>query len=136
LPSIVARRFKRSRSALAFLAAVVALVSQIALGGTVPAQEVSDEQIAALNAIGISCDSSQPPGQGDASHHDHRPAPAICPISVALALPSVVLTPAPILPPPSAPIAYARAMERPPGRGPPPATSRVGVPRAPPAVSI
>ncbi len=96
-----------------FLTAVIALVSQL--------------------AVRVLCDGVAPAGNGDRTDHGHRPlAPAICPISVALALPSVVLTPVPVLPAPKQAAVYVTVLERPPGRGPPPATARVGLPRAPP----
>jgi hypothetical protein len=129
----VARRAAHPSTVLGFLTAVIALVSQLALGAVLPPDGPTPQQIAALNAVRVLCDGSQPADRGGKPGHGHRPmAPAICPISVTLSLPSVVLTPAPVLPAPSAPVLYARAVEQPPGRGPPPATARVGVPRAPP----
>jgi hypothetical protein len=129
----VAKRPAHPSSALGFLTAIIALVSQLALGGVLPSDGPSPQQIAALNAVLVLCDGSQPSDQGGKPDHGHRPlAPAICPLSVTLSLPSVVLTPAPALPAPSGPVLYVRAAERPPLRGPPPATARVGEPRAPP----
>ncbi len=115
------------------MAAVIALVSQLALGAVLPPDEPTPQQIAALNAVRVLCDGVAPSDRGGAPQQHHRHlAPAMCPIGATLSLPSVVLTPAPVLPAPSAAMRYARAPERPPGRGPPPATARVGVPRAPP----
>jgi hypothetical protein len=129
----VAQRAAHPRAFLGFLAAVLALVSQIAFGAVLPADEPTPQQIAALNAVRVLCDGVQPADHGGKTDHGHRPlAPAICPVGVALSLPGVILTPGPLLPAPSAAALYIRAVERPPGRGPPPATARVGVPRAPP----
>jgi hypothetical protein len=129
----VAKRAAHPSTVLGFLAAVIALVSQLALGAVLPTDGPTPQQIAALNAVRVLCDGSQPTDRGGRPDHGHRPlAPAICPISVTLSLPGIVLTPAPVLPAPPGPVLFARAVERPPGRGPPPATARVGVPRAPP----
>ncbi len=118
---------------LGFLAAVIALVSQLALGAALPADGPTPQQIAALNAVRFLCDGSPPSAPGGKPDHDHRPlAPAICPISVTLSLPSILPTPAPVLPAPLVAVPYVRRLDQPPGRGPPPATARVGVPRAPP----
>jgi hypothetical protein len=129
----VAKRASHPSALLGFLTAVIAMVSQLALGAVLPSDGPTTQQIAALNAVRVMCDSSQNSDRGGKRDHGHRPlAPAICPISVTLSLPSVLLTPAPALPTPSAPVLYVRAAERPPLRGPPPATARVGEPRAPP----
>jgi hypothetical protein len=129
----VAKRAAHPASFLGFLTAVIALVGQLALGAVLPADGPTPQQIAALNAVRVLCDGSQPGDPGGRRDHGHRPlAPAICPISVSLTQPSVLPTPAPALPTPSVAVLYARAAERPPGRGPPPPTARVGVPRAPP----
>ncbi len=129
----MAKRAAHPFAVLGFLTAVIALVSQLALGAVLPPDEPTPQQIAALNAVRVLCDGVQPTDPGDKSSHGHRPmAPAICPISVALSLPSVVLTPVPLLPAPPHSALYVVALERPPGRGPPPATARVGIPRAPP----
>ncbi len=129
----MAQRPAQPLAFLGFLTAVIALVSQLALGAVLPPDAPTPQQIAALNAVRVLCDGVAPAGHGDRTDHGHRPlAPAICPISVALALPSVVLTPVPVLPAPKQAAVYVTVLERPPGRGPPPATARVGLPRAPP----
>jgi len=129
----VAKRAAHPSTALGFLTAIIALVSQLALGAVLPLDGPVPQQIAALNAVRVLCDGSQPSDHGGKPDHGRRPlAPAICPISVTLSLPSVLLAPAPLLPTPSAPVLYVRAIERPPLRGPPHATARVGEPRAPP----
>jgi hypothetical protein len=118
---------------LGYLTAVIALVSQLSLGAVLLPDAPTSQQFAALEAANVFCDGNQTSDHGGKPEHNHRQqAPAICPISITLSLPSIVLTPTPILPAPSALVIDARALERPPGRGPPPATARVGVPRAPP----
>lgn len=92
---------------------------------------VDGQMVAALDAVAIFCTTPHLPDNG--GKPQHRPiAPAICPIGIALAMPSVVLTPTPALPLPPASVLSSSAKERPPGRGPPPATTRVSAPRAPP----
>jgi hypothetical protein len=114
------------------LLAMVALISQVAIGAMPHAGQASLAEIAAVDAVGILCSGAPPPPhQGDA-HHTHRPAPAICPIGVSLGLAIAVLTPAPLPPTPAAAVLWRVARARPPGRGPPPPATRVGAPRAPP----
>lgn len=118
---------------LRFLFAGIALVSQLALGAVVLPDNGPERTIAALNAARLLCDGNHPSDHGAPLSHKHPPAnPALRPISVALALPSVIVTAAPELPATSGSVLYVRANERPPGRGPPEATARVGAPRAPP----
>jgi hypothetical protein len=112
---------------------VIALVSQLSLGAVLLPDVLQQQQLAALEAASIFCDGNQTSNHGGKPDHNHRQqAPAICPISITLSLPSVVLAPAPVLPAPPSYVIYARALERPPGRGPPSPTARVGAPRAPP----
>jgi hypothetical protein len=128
----MSRRFRHLSGYLRFLLAGIALVSQLALGAVVLPDDAPQGAIAALAAASILCGGNHPSDQGPASHK-HQPAnPALCPISVALALPSVIPTPTPELPGSSNSVLYLRTLERPPGRGPPAATARVGAPRAPP----
>jgi hypothetical protein len=128
-------RFRHLSGYLRFLLAGVALVSQLALGAMVLPDDAPQGAIAALAAASILCGGNHPSDHGPAPHK-HQPAnPALCPISVALALPSVIATPAPDLPASSNSVLYLRIEERPPGRGPPAATARVGAPRAPPLMA-
>lgn len=129
----MARRFRHPSGFLSFLLACIALVSQLALGGVVLPDESPQGAIAALDAASILCGGNHPSGNGGPASHRHQPAnPALCPISIALALPSVIPTFAPELPVSSHSVLYLTTKERPPGRGPPAATARVGAPRAPP----
>ncbi len=114
-----------------FLAALLALVGQLALGGTVPPDDAASGRLAALDAVSILCVGRHAP-DGQAPHRHGAADLALCPLSITLAVPGC------ILPPASPPLPARRcgigggSMERPPGRGPPPATARVGRPRAPP----
>lgn len=113
------------------MAALVALVSQLALGAVVLPDARTDPR-AVLASVGILCDGATPPLPGAPAHRHHAADPALCPLATALALPSVVITPAPVLPPPRSAAVIVASRDRPPGRGPPPATGRDGFPRAPP----
>ncbi len=127
--------FRHLCGPVSFVVAVVALVSQLALGAMVLPDNTLPDVAGAIDAVGILCAGSPTPdhGPGQRDGHTHRPAaPAICPIGAALALPSIVPAPLPVLPAPPAAILVSRTHERPPGTGPPPPTARVGIPRAPP----
>ncbi|HEY6440488.1 MAG TPA: hypothetical protein VIY55_10745 [Acetobacteraceae bacterium] len=128
----MSRRLRHRPGFLGLLIAGIALVSQLALGAILPTDDALAEQAAAaFNAVAIFCAAPQSPDHNKSSKHQPAP-PLLCPASTALALPGVVLTPAPLLPPPPASVLSSGARERPPGRGPPPASARVGPPRAPP----
>jgi len=116
---------------IGLLLAVVALVSQLALGAVV-AEDVSPAALLALDDVSLLCSGAAP---DQAPAHRHQSADfSLCPLSVALALPAVVPVPAPVFPAPRA-VLVVRQDERPPGRGPPPRTARVGAPRAPPFIA-
>ena len=134
LPPMASRPARRARVAidLGFLAALLALVSQLALGAMVLPDPASPDQLAALDAVSILCTGLPSSDNGGTAPHRHHAADlALCPLTVTLALPAVILTPSPALPPPPSVLAF-RTRERPPGRGPPLPTARVGAPRAPP----
>jgi hypothetical protein len=129
----MSRRFRHLLGYLSFLLAAIALVSQLALGAMVLPDDDARGAIAALDATVILCGADHPSGHtGPASHKHQHAAPALCPISIALALPGVITTSAPELTTIYESVLFLRARERPPGRGPPEATARVGAPRAPP----
>ncbi|HEX3349656.1 MAG TPA: hypothetical protein VHS58_16305 [Acetobacteraceae bacterium] len=123
-------RLRQVSDAFRSAAVLVALVSQLALGAMV----LPDIDAAtASDAVAIFCTGTTAPDPGAPSGHAHWPAPpALCPLGIALALPSIVPTPAAILPLRTAAVLVVRPQERPPGRGPPAPTARVGIPRAPP----
>jgi hypothetical protein len=104
----------------------------LALGAVVlPDASASRSGLATLQAVSVLCMGHHAPGQGDTAPHRHVSDPALCPLSVALAVPGAILTPFLTLPAPSSVVA-SRIRTRPPGRGPPPETARVGKPRGPP----
>jgi hypothetical protein len=116
-----------------FLIAGLALVSQLVLGTLVLPEDTPSGRLAALKAVSLICVGKAAPSRDRPPRHTHRAAdPAICPLSVALALPGVVLAPAPVPPAPSRALLPNRTWTGPPSRGPPPLTARVGLPRAPP----
>ncbi len=133
------RPFRRVPLILArygFLAALAALVVQLALGSMVPPDDAATSQLAALDAVSILCagrHATDPAGQ--APHRRHAADLALCPLGSALALPGCILPAATPLPPARCRAVDGGSRERPPGRGPPPATARVGAPRAPPVTA-
>lgn len=128
----MSHRAGRHPNLLGLLLAWIALVSQLALGAVLPTDDaLAGQAAAAFNAVAIFCAAPQSPDHGKPAK-SRPPAPMLCPASMALALPAVVLTRSPRLPPPPASVLSSGAQERPPGRGPPLATALVGRPRAPP----
>lgn len=130
------RRFRHRPGLFDFLIATIALVSQIALGTLVPPDRSAQQQLAAFAAISAFCEGGHAADHHVPAPHRHRPAdPAVCPLSIALALPGFILSPAPVLPASHESVLLFRTRDKPPGRGPPPATAHVGAPRAPPALT-
>ncbi len=125
------RRFHTIRRPPLLLAALLAMLVQLVLGGAASGGP-SPAQLAALDAASILCTGAPPADHGP--RHRHPPAPALCPAAVALAQPAVLPAPAPVPAPVSVAMA-SHAGERPPGRGPPHASARVGRPRAPPSLA-
>ncbi len=117
------------------LVAVVALASQLALGSVVLPDEAAarDQSVATLDALTILCDAAGPASPGQPPRHQHHPDCALCPLSVALALPAVVLTSEPALPPPSSRLADGAALP-PPARGPPAQPRHTPPSRGPPVL--
>ncbi len=128
LPLICHRH--RAFAAIGLLAAVLALISQIASGAVMGPGEASNAR-STLAAVSVLCVGTPAGGPGGTRHHPRAPGCALCPFDVALASPAYVLTPAVVLPrlPPAITMRIAAP---PPARGPPPPTARVGKPRAPP----
>ena len=70
------------------LIALLALVSQVALGAVVLPDEASarDQSAATLDAVSILCDGAAPaPRDRAPAHHRHDPECALCPLCIALA---------------------------------------------------
>ncbi len=128
---------RRSGGLPGLLLAVLALVSQLALGSIVLPDDASAQErsVAALEALSVLCDSSVPTSPDQApTHHRHSPDCAICPLSVALAMPAVVLASGPELPPRSSRLA-TRASLPPPARAPPGQPRYTPPSRGPPVLS-
>ncbi len=122
------------RSPVGLVLAVLALVSQMALGAMVLPDAAQARQASALDALSVMC------GGAPQGHVDHAPgAPrrhhaaevALCPLSGALAGQAVVMAPAPVLP---ALGLVARPVWRmvDGARGPPLRVARPGFARGPP----
>ena len=119
----------------AWLLCTLALVSQLALGAVVVPDSLTAnaaDQLAALDAAIVDCAPGGLPSDTPALPHNHQDA-ALCPLSVALSLPSVILTPAPELPAPAA-LRVALGTVPPPARAPPSRLAEVHYPRGPPSL--
>jgi hypothetical protein len=126
------RRTWRPPHLAGLLVAVLALVSQLALGAMVLPDDDPQAQLDALSALTVLCRTGVPATDRDQAPLHHRRAdPALCPLSVALALPGVILTPAPVLPSLVA-LLTLRAMGPPPARAPPSSVPDAAFPRGPP----
>ncbi len=115
-----------------FLVALLALISQLALGAAVLPDHAPADGVAALAAAMVDC-APGAPAAPPPTHHQ-QDGSALCPLSVALALPSVILTPAPILPAPL-PMMAMRTASRPQARAPPNRVLIAAFPRGPPALA-
>lgn len=119
------------------LLAVLALVSQLALGAVVLPDPASaqEQSVAALDALSILCNSASPtaPGEGPRHHRQDRDC-VPCPLAVSLALPAAVLASGPELPPPSSQLADSVSLP-PPARGPPAQPRQTPPSRGPPVLS-
>ena len=134
---IASRPVRRLRWVLdrGLMVALLALVGQLAIGAVVLPDSDTADALNRLDAVSILCSGLPASDDGGAApHHHHACDLALCPMTLALAAPSVVLTPAPVLPAPK-PVSVFPSRERPPGRGPPAASARVGEPRGPPVLA-
>lgn len=117
------------RRLLGLLAAVIGLVSQLALGSmALPDAPGAADRLA---AVSVMCRTGQTKPPEPARHAPHQ---AICPLSVALALPSVVPAPPPVLPFPAIDAAVRAAFVAQP-RAPPVRATIAAQPRGPPTLS-
>ena len=118
------------------LLAVLAVVSQLALGSVfLPDEASAQQQVAALDALSVLCDSTTPIlPSGQPAHQRHSHGGPLCPLSVTLALPAVVLASAPDLPLPQGRSAGQSALP-PPSRGPSTQPRYALLPRGPPALT-
>ncbi len=97
------------------------------------AEPVRAERVA-LSAAGVLCSSGNVPADGHRRPQHHRLDLALCPAIMALELPSSILAPTLLSPPPAVRLVL-RVFERPVGRAPPGPVMRVGSPRGPPAAA-
>jgi hypothetical protein len=118
------------------LLAVLALVSQLALGAIVlpDVAEAQEQSVAALDAISVLCQSPTPALPDRAPAHHHCPDCALCPLCVALAMQGVVLASGPEMPPPSCQ-SVSRVALPPPARAPPAQPHTTPLPRGPPVLT-
>ncbi len=110
--------------------AVLALVSQLALGAIVVPDRAVAGPRAALNAMSVMCRGGE---RHQPVHHQHTTDPALCPLSVALALPSVVPLATPVVPVPLR-VAVRYDWAVPAARGPPSRPVRIAYARGPPTL--
>lgn len=108
------------------LLAMLALVSQLTLGGLVPASDGSGAD-ARLQQVAVLCGAATGHAAPDRRHSGR----AACTTELALELPAVILMPAPALPAP-VPAMASRDVLLPPARAPPAAFGWALHARAPP----
>ncbi len=117
---------------LGLVLAVLALVSQLALGAMVLPDAAQARQARALDALSVMCGGAAPGRQDQAPRrHHHAAEVALCPLSGALAGQAVVVAPAPLLPAPALVALAVWRMALAP-RGPPGRVARPGFARGPP----
>lgn len=118
------------------LLAMLALVSQLALGSLAPVDADADGQRAELAALTMLCRTTLVIGSHDpaAPHHHRLPDYAPASLAAALDLPCLVAAPAPVLPAPSSG-ARLRLVSLLSARGPPSHQSHLGFPRGPPVLA-
>ena len=129
---MMARRFRHRSGVMGLLVAVVAMVSQLALGAMVLPDDRPADPVAALTALSVLCQAGHPAG-GRPAPARRAPQAAVCPLGVTLASPAVIVGPAPALPAPPAELALRAA---PPPAGAPPALAvTAAYPRGPPVLA-
>jgi len=129
------RRYRYCPGIPGYLIAMIALVSQLALGAMVLPDDSAGMEIATLDAVSILCGQNHAHGDDNLPPEKHRPVDlALCPLSATLALPAIILTLTPVLQACPGCVLSIGIDYKPPGRGPPLATARVGAPRAPPSI--
>jgi hypothetical protein len=115
--------------------AVLALVSQLALGAMLLPDDPPQRQQSALDAISVMCSSTAPMlPDHRVPHHRHVPDCAPLPLGVALALPAFMPMSPPALPGPLA-ARMQRRVSAASARGPPSHYSHIGFPRGPPTLA-
>ena len=132
--SLGSARTRLSMPVVRALIALVALVSQLALGSLVLPDQASARSMAEVRSATVLCKSS-PPGQRLPSHQQRHPTQeTACLLDGALELPAVILISAVILPPPRLPIT-GQPIGLPPARAPPSAVRWMQRARGPPTLA-
>ncbi len=131
----VASSVRSQSRAHGLLLAMLALVSQLALGLLAPVDADADGQRSELAAFTVLCQTPlEDRGSVPASHHHRAPDYAPSTAAAALDLPCFVAVPAPVLPAPSSGTTL-RLVSLLSARGPPSHTSHLGFPRGPPVLA-
>jgi hypothetical protein len=123
---------QRRTSASGLFFALLALVTQLAFGATVPNVEAT--QISALVAVANAttiCHAHEPSDQTPSAPHNPADC-AICPLCGSLSVPALAIAFGPVLPRPRITVA-APAVILPPATAPPAIRVQAHKPRAPPA---
>lgn len=127
----LSRRFRRPFRCVGLMAVLAALVSQLALGAVVIADD-PQSQLAALETASVFCQSGSGTQGGERLPVQRHAADyALCPLSVSLALPATILSPEPLLPEPG-PGRALPAGKLPQSRAPPAHAFAAAYPRGPP----
>ena len=131
LPIVMTSLYRR----LGLLLALLAFVSLLALGATVLPDDASAAQQTELDAVSILCASSPAASPAHRPHPPrHHASPALCPLSLALALPLIVLALLPLLLGPAAQlVAWCRRDAA--DSLPSSLASCLGLPRGPPILA-
>jgi hypothetical protein len=119
---------------LGFLAATLALISQLALGAVVLPDVSPASQLAALDAATIDCSPGAPADKSLPPTPRPDSEKALCPLSVSLALPAIILLPGPVLPLPIMMLSL-RGADLPQARAPPSAVRYAPYPTGPPVLA-
>jgi hypothetical protein len=125
---------RSSPSLPGFLVAVLALISQLALGSVVLPDVAPASVLDTLSAAMVDCSPVTPADKRLPPAPRPESEKALCPLSVALALPAVILLPAPMLPPPVLMLS-GRGADLPQARAPPSAVRYAPYPTGPPVLA-
>ena len=130
---LLSRQFRHCSGLLGLLVAVLAVVSQLALGAIVLPDNRPGDPIGALDALSMLCRTGHPVGDKPVPTH-RRSQAALYPLSVTLALPAAIPTLAAMLPAP--PVALVLRIAPPPrAHTPPSVTAIAAYPRGPPVLA-
>lgn len=97
--SRLSRQFRHCSALVGLLIAVMAMVSQLALGATVLPDDRPADPTAALKALVVFCQTGHPVDDKPTPPH-RMPQATLCPLSVTLALPAAIPAPMVFLPAP------------------------------------